>query len=168
MAYRGGQGGGHGPRAQALEGVPAQLVGANFKKKIRPRQISKVTSLQCRINLVVKVAYMLWAPRFQEPRAPYALGGLSCLFLAEDPLFLLVDFFPRAPPPVCYSTSLIRHCFSGGCRIYQRGGGAHPEPQRRQPCRPMWQGGANSGGGGRRCKHWARGAGDPRYATVPS
>ena len=40
-------GGGHGPRAQALEGAPAQLVGANFKKKIRPRQISKVTSLQC-------------------------------------------------------------------------------------------------------------------------
>ena len=36
-----GQGGGHGPRAQALEGAPAQLVGANFKKKIRPRQISK-------------------------------------------------------------------------------------------------------------------------------
>ena len=35
---RGGQGG-HGPRAQALEGAPAQLVGANFKKKIRPRQI---------------------------------------------------------------------------------------------------------------------------------
>ena len=34
----GGQGG-HGPRAQALEGAPAQLVGANFKKKIRPRQI---------------------------------------------------------------------------------------------------------------------------------
>ena len=33
----GGQGGGHGPRAQALEGAPAQLVGANFKKKIRPR-----------------------------------------------------------------------------------------------------------------------------------
>ena len=24
-------GGGHGPRAQALEGAPAQLVGANFK-----------------------------------------------------------------------------------------------------------------------------------------
>ena len=36
-----GAGGGHGPRAQALEGAPAQLVGANFKKKIRPRQISK-------------------------------------------------------------------------------------------------------------------------------
>ena len=33
------RGGGHGPRAQALEGAPAQLVGANFKKKIRPRQI---------------------------------------------------------------------------------------------------------------------------------
>ena len=29
MAYRGGAGG-HGPRAQALEGAPAQLVGANF------------------------------------------------------------------------------------------------------------------------------------------
>ena len=36
------------------------------------------------------------------------------------------------------------------------GGGAHPEPQRRQPCKPMWRcvcvcvgggGGANSGGG---------------------
>ena len=39
----GGQGGGAGPRAQALDGAPAQLVGANFKKKIRPRQISKVT-----------------------------------------------------------------------------------------------------------------------------
>ena len=53
MACRGGggAGGGHGPRAQALEGAPAQLVGANFKKKIKPRQISKVTSLQCWINL---------------------------------------------------------------------------------------------------------------------
>ena len=39
----GGGQGGHGPRAQALEGVPGQLVGAKFKKKIRPRQISKVT-----------------------------------------------------------------------------------------------------------------------------
>ena len=47
----GGGQGGHGPRAQALEGAPAQLVGANFKKKIKPRQISKVTSLQCWINL---------------------------------------------------------------------------------------------------------------------
>ena len=46
---KGGQGG-HGRRAQAWGGgggAPAQLVGANFKKKIRPRQISKVTSLQC-------------------------------------------------------------------------------------------------------------------------
>ena len=31
-----GGAGGHGPRAQALEGAPAQLVGAIFKKKIRP------------------------------------------------------------------------------------------------------------------------------------
>ena len=98
-AEGGGQGGGHGPRAQALEGAPAQLVGANFKKKIRPRQISKVTSLQCRINLVVKVAYMLWAPRFQEPRAPYALGGLSCLFLAEDPFLFACRFFSQGPAP---------------------------------------------------------------------
>ena len=43
----GGARGGHGPRAQALEGAPAQLIGANFKKKIRPRPIIKVTSLQC-------------------------------------------------------------------------------------------------------------------------
>ena len=41
MACRGGGAGGHGPRAQALEGAPGQLVGVNFKKKIRPRQISK-------------------------------------------------------------------------------------------------------------------------------
>ena len=34
-----GAAGGHDPRAQALEGAPAQLVGANFKKKIRHRQI---------------------------------------------------------------------------------------------------------------------------------
>ena len=43
---RGGGRGRHAPRAQALEGTPAQLVGPNCKKKIRPRQISKVTSLQ--------------------------------------------------------------------------------------------------------------------------
>ena len=44
---RGGRGGGgHDPRAQALEGVAAQLVGPNCKKKSRPRQISRVTSLQ--------------------------------------------------------------------------------------------------------------------------
>ena len=55
---RGGAGGGdHGPRAHALEGAPAQLIGANFKKKIRPRQIIKVTSLQCRINLAAKVPF---------------------------------------------------------------------------------------------------------------
>ena len=32
VAYRGGAGG-HGPRAQALEGAPAQLVRANFKSR---------------------------------------------------------------------------------------------------------------------------------------
>ena len=51
ITYRLGSGvargaGGAGPRAQALEGAPAQLIVANFKK-IRPRQISKVTSWQC-------------------------------------------------------------------------------------------------------------------------
>ena len=46
----GGRGGGHDPRAQALEGAPAQLVGANFKKKIMPRQIRKVASLEPRIR----------------------------------------------------------------------------------------------------------------------
>ena len=50
------------PRAQALEGAPAQLIGANFKKKIRPRQIIKVTSLQCRINLAAKVPFSCWRP----------------------------------------------------------------------------------------------------------
>ena len=59
---RGGGGqGGHGPRAQALEGAPAQLVGPNFKKTIRPRQIRKVTSLQCWINPVAKVAYLCYS-----------------------------------------------------------------------------------------------------------
>ena len=61
VAYRGGGGrGGHGPRAQALEGAPGQLVGANFKKKIRPRQISKVTSLQWPgLTYLAKVAYAM-------------------------------------------------------------------------------------------------------------
>ena len=53
----GGQGGGHDPRAQALEGALAQLIGVNFKKKLGPRQIIKVTSLQCRINLAAKVSF---------------------------------------------------------------------------------------------------------------
>ena len=72
-----GRGGGHGPRAQDLEGTPAQLVGPNCKKKSRPRQISKVISLQTAV----------------------ADAGFT------------------------------------------KGGGAHPEPRRRQPCRPMRQGG---------------------------
>ena len=47
----GGGQGGHDPRAQALEGAPAQLVGPNGKKKIRPRQISKVTLFNhCRVQ----------------------------------------------------------------------------------------------------------------------
>ena len=83
-----GRGGGHGPRAQALEGAPAQLLGANFKTEIRPRQISKVTSLQRRINLAAKVAYAM------GPALPMgSLGGLSFLFLAED--FFLFFFAGR-------------------------------------------------------------------------
>ena len=81
VACRGGGQGGHGPRAQALEGAPAQLVGANFKSRGN-------------FNLA-KVAYI-----YCGPRAPYALGGLSFPFLVEDLFFfffffLLVDFFPR-------------------------------------------------------------------------
>ena len=53
-----GGGGGHGPRAQAFEGAPAKLVEANFKKKIRPRQISKVTLLQCWINIATGLCGM--------------------------------------------------------------------------------------------------------------
>ena len=34
----GGGQGGHGPRAQALKGVPGQRVGASFKKKTRHRR----------------------------------------------------------------------------------------------------------------------------------
>ena len=73
--------------------------------------------------------------------------GVFLFCVAEDPFFFCLSIFlPR-----------------GGCRIYQtEGGGVHPEPQ----SRPMWQWGANSGGGGRRSKHWAPGAGDPRYATA--
>ena len=45
MACRGGRGAIWAPGA-SFGGAPAQLVGPNCKKKIRPRQISKVTSLQ--------------------------------------------------------------------------------------------------------------------------
>ena len=80
---------------------------------------------------------MLWALRFQGPRAPY--GCLSFLFLAEDLSFFLFLFF---------FFLLVVFPPRGGCRIYQtEGGGAHPEPQRRRPCRPMWQGGVLIRGG---------------------
>ena len=49
MACRGGGAGGPWTPGASLGGgggAPAQLVGPNCKKKIRPRQISKVTSLQ--------------------------------------------------------------------------------------------------------------------------
>ena len=107
VACRGGGGqGGHGPRAQALEGAPAQLVGPNCKKKIRPRQISKVTSLQSAV----------------------ADAGFTKRGGGRGP--------PSPPSP------------EGASRVGLCG-----------------RGGANSGGG-RRCKHWPPGAGDPRYATV--
>ena len=90
----GGQGG-HGPRAQALKGAPAQLVGPNGKKRNRPRQISKVTSLQSAV----------------------ADAGFT------------------------------------------KRGGAHPEPQRDQTCRPML------GGGGGGCAN--SGVGAPTQALAP-
>ena len=55
--WRSGGGGGAWPPGASLGGAPAQLIGANFKKKIRPRQIIKVTSLKCRINLAAKVFF---------------------------------------------------------------------------------------------------------------
>ena len=69
--------------------------------------------------------------------------GVFLLFRAED---LFSFFFP---------------IFLGVDAGFTKwGGGAHPDPQRHQPCRPMWQ------GGGRRSKHWPPGAGDPRYSTA--
>ena len=55
----GGGGGSWPPGASLgkLEGALAQLIGVNFKKKLWPRQIIKVTSLQCRINLAAKVPF---------------------------------------------------------------------------------------------------------------
>ena len=68
------------------------------------------------------------APRFQGPRAPYALGGLSFLFLVEGFFFvflfvcLLVDFFPRAKGFVFTKggrkgggASRVGLCGRGGC-----------------------------------------------------
>ena len=125
-----------------MEGAPAQLIGANFKKKIRPRPIIKVTSLQCRINLAAKVAYDTGPARFQGPRAPY--GGLSFLFLAED--LFVVDLLPM----------------QGRMQDLPNGGGGRTPSPKVGLC---GGGGANSGGGGRQSKHWPPGAGDPRYAT---
>ena len=159
MPGGGGGRGGHGPRAQALEGAPAQLVGANFKKKIRPRQISKVTSLQCWMNLVAKVAYV-WARVLSRAQRSLCIRGfLLFLFSLKTFYFLfyffcLSIFFPRAPPPL-----------EPDAGFTKRGGG-HPEPQRCQPCRPMWRGGGNSGGGGADASIGPPGAGDPRHTTV--
>ena len=124
----GAGGGGHGPRAQALEGAPAQLIGANFKKKIRPRQIIKVTSLQCRINLAASFFFF----------------------------FFFFFFF-----------SCCRFCPQGRMQDLPNGGGGRtPSPKGASRVGLCGRGrGANSGGEGRRCKHWPPGAGDPRYAT---
>ena len=104
VACRGGGGRGAWPPGASLGGGARPACRAySCKKKIRPRQISKVTSLQSAV----------------------ADAGFT-----------------------------------------KRGRGAlraHPEPRRRQPCRPMRQG----GGGGRRCNHWPPGAGDPRYTPLP-
>ena len=56
---RGGAGG-HGPRAPALEGAPAQLVGPNCKKKIRPRQISQGPTDQSRFTGHPTLGYFLY------------------------------------------------------------------------------------------------------------
>ena len=69
---------------------PGASLGGGAGKKIRPRQIIKVTSLQCRINLAAKVAYAM-GPALS--RAPRSLWGLSFLFLAEDLFFFFFFFF---------------------------------------------------------------------------
>ena len=70
---------------------PAQLVGANFKEKIRPRQISKVTSLQCWINLVAKVAYAM-GPELS--RAPISLGLYFFVLKTFFFFFFCLSIFP--------------------------------------------------------------------------
>ena len=89
-AEGGGGQGGHGPWAQALEGAPAQLVGPNCKKKIRPRPVPDY--------LVAKVAYASGPALSRAPRSlclSFLLrGGVSFHFFL---FFLLVDFFPSAP-----------------------------------------------------------------------
>ena len=72
-----GGGGGHGPRAQALEGAPAQFVGPNCKKKIRPRQRSKVTSLQSAVAGAgfTKRGWGHPEPRRHQPYRPMRPGG---------------------------------------------------------------------------------------------
>ena len=56
VACRGGAGGPLPPGA-SLGGAPAQPVGPNCKKKCRPRQISKVTSLQ---SAVADAGFTKW------------------------------------------------------------------------------------------------------------
>ena len=74
---RGGRGG-HGPRAQALEGAPAQRVGANFKRR-GEFQPSKST------------IYMLWAPR------SLCIRGSFFSFSCRRPFFFFFAcrFFPQ-------------------------------------------------------------------------
>ena len=71
----GGQGG-HGPRAQALEGAPAQLLGANFKSRgeFQPSKSSIY-------------AYMLWAPR------SLCIRGSFLSFSCRRFLFFFFFFF---------------------------------------------------------------------------
>ena len=82
MACRGGGGrGGAWPRAQALEGAPAQLVGPNCKKKIRPRQISKVTSLQSAVagGVLIRGGGGAGDPRYATVYDPALLIMISLL-----------------------------------------------------------------------------------------
>ena len=102
----GGQGGGDGPRAQALEGALGQLVGANFKNCIAV----------ARINLVAKVAYY-------GPRAPdMHYRGSFYLFVLKT-FFCLSILFPCRGGCRIYQTGGGAPSPKGASRVGICGGG---------------------------------------------
>ena len=79
VAYRRGwgQGGGHGPRAQALEGAPAQLVGANFKSRgeFQPSKSSIYAMGLCRRPFFFFLFFFFACRFFPQGGGAPILGG---------------------------------------------------------------------------------------------